>query len=76
MVPRGYLPTSSLARGEFPLARIMHKTPSQGELVLSLSKEDPRTPGFRLCKTERRRRQGHLRNTYKASPCQGIKVSS
>jgi len=26
------------------------------------SKEHPRTPGFRLCKTGRSRRQGHLRN--------------
>jgi hypothetical protein len=40
----------------------------QGELVLSLPKEHPRTLGFRLCKTGRIRRQGHLRNKAHPEP--------
>jgi hypothetical protein len=41
---------------------------SQGELVLSLFKEHPRTPGFRLFKTGRRRRQGGLRRKAHPEP--------
>jgi len=41
---------------------------SHGELVLSLSKEHPRTPRVRLRKTGRSRRQGHLRNKAHPEP--------
>ena len=41
---------------------------AQGELVLSLSEEHPKTPGFPLCKAERRRMQGRLQNKAHPEP--------
>ena len=41
---------------------------AQGEFVLSLSEEHPRTAGFPLCKAEWRRMQGHLRNKAHPEP--------
>jgi len=51
-----------------PQAAIPRDSDSQGNPVLGLSKKHPKTHGFRLCKTGRRRRQGHLRNKAHPEP--------
>jgi hypothetical protein len=66
-VPPGNHRGSDLRRTFQYIARFA--CPACPELVAgSLSKEHRRTPGFRLCKTGRRRRQGHLRNKAHPEP--------
>jgi hypothetical protein len=67
---RGYgRATGQPSRGTAGLGSEAHFfSTSQGELVLSLPKEHPRTPGVRLCKTGGRRRQGSLRRNAHPEP--------
>ena len=67
---RGYgRATGQPSRGTAGLGSEAHFfSTSQGELVLSLPKEHPRTPGVQLCKTGGRRRQGSLRRNAHPEP--------